>query len=49
MKLGASETRELIRRLRKTFFQKSYDEQNYILLRLIEVKVCPESATKYRQ
>ena len=41
MKLGASETRELIRRLRQTFFQNSYDEQNYILLRLIEVKVCP--------
>ena len=41
MKLGASETRELIRRLRQTIFQKSYDEQNYILLRLIEVKVCP--------
>ena len=41
MKLGASETRQLIRRLRQTFFQNSYDEQNYILLRLIEVKVCP--------
>lgn len=33
--------RLLIQQLRESFLQKSYNEQNYLLARLMEVKVCP--------
>ena len=33
--------RLLIQQLRESFFQKSYNEQNYLLARLMELKVCP--------
>ena len=35
------ECREFIRTLRQSFYKKSYNEQNYILLRLMDVKVSP--------
>lgn len=38
---GERASRLLIRQLRENFFQKSYNEQNYILARLMEIRVCP--------
>ena len=35
------ECRQMIRDLRAAFYQKSYNEQNYVLLGLMEVRVCP--------
>ena len=35
------ECREFIRQLRQDFYQKSYHEQNYILLRQMDVRICP--------
>lgn len=35
------ECRQMIQDLRAAFYQKSYNEQNYVLLGLIKVRVCP--------
>ena len=40
MRRPASECREMIRLLREEFYKKTYSEQNYILLRLMEVRIC---------
>ena len=36
----APECREMIRLLRDEFYKQTYSEQNYILLRLMEVRIC---------
>ncbi|KAJ7391268.1 hypothetical protein OS493_019400 [Desmophyllum pertusum] len=38
---GARASRVLIWQLRQSFKEKTYNEQNYILARLMEVRVCP--------
>ena len=40
MRRPATESFELIRLHRQTFYTKSYNEQNYILFRQMEVKLC---------
>ena len=40
MRRPAPECREMIRLLREEFYKKTYSEQNYILLRLMEVRIC---------
>ena len=40
MRRPATESFELIRLQRQNFYTKSYNEQNYILLRQMEVKLC---------
>ena len=46
MKQPAGECRQLIQLLRRTFYQKSYNEQNYILSGLMEVSVCPSGVKR---
>ena len=41
MRRPAHECRRMIQDLRAAFYQKSYNEQNYVLLGLMEVRVCP--------
>ena len=41
MRWPAHECRRMIQDLRAAFYQKSYNEQNYVLLGLMEVRVCP--------
>ena len=41
MRRPSHECRQMIRDLRAAFYQKSYNEQNYVLLGLMEVRVCP--------
>ena len=40
MKHGAAQVRQVIRQQRQKVFQKSYNEQNYMLSKLLEVKIC---------
>ena len=40
MRRPAPERREMIELLREAFSKKTYSEQNYILLRLMEVRIC---------
>ena len=42
----ATESFELIRLQRQTFYTKSYNEQNYILSRQMEVKLCASGHTR---
>ena len=46
MKGRARETRLMIQQLRQRFFRRNYYEQNYILARQMEVKVCPSGVRK---
>ena len=41
MRRPSHECRQMIQDLRAAFYQKSYNEQNYVLLGLMEVRVCP--------
>ena len=41
MRQPSHECRQMIWDLRAAFYQKSYNEQNYVLLGLMEVRVCP--------
>ena len=45
MRRPSHECRQMIQDLRAAFYQKSYNEQNYVLLGLIEVRVCPGRRT----
>jgi len=40
------ETRLMIQKLRQRLFRKDYNEQNYILARQMEVKVCPSGVRR---
>ena len=46
MRRPATEYFELIRLQRQTFYTKSYNEQNYILSRQMEVKLCPSGCRR---
>ena len=45
---GAIEARQIIRQQRNKLFQKSYIEQNYILSKLMEVRLCPSGLRRIR-
>ena len=40
LKHGAAQVRQVIRQQRQKVFQKSYNEQNYMLSKLLEVNIC---------
>ena len=46
MRRPPGECRQLIHVLRQNFYQKSYNEQNYILSGLMEVSVCPSGVRR---
>ena len=46
MRLRPHECRQMIQALRTSFYQKSYNEQNYILSGLMEVNVCPSGVRR---
>ena len=48
MRPGAIEARQIIRQQRNKLFQKSYIEQNYILSKLMEVRLCPSGLRRIR-
>ena len=48
MRPGAIEVRQIIRQQRNKLFQKSYIEQNYVLPKLMEVRLCPSGLRRIR-
>ena len=48
MRPGAIEARQIIRQQRNKLFQKSYIEQNYMLSKLMEVRLCPSGLRRIR-
>lgn len=46
MKGQPRETRLMIQQLRQRLFRRNYNEQNYILARQMEIKVCPSGVRK---
>ena len=48
MRPGAIEARQIIRQQRNKLFRKSYIEQNYILPKLMEVRLCPSGLRRIR-